>query len=36
MKKIEIIERKDKHKALRIAMNMPRGRAETVSGRTGN
>ncbi len=26
----------DKKQALRIAMQMPKGRVETVSGRTGN
>ena len=35
-KKIEPLEKKDKHKALRIARQMPRGREETVSGRSGN
>ena len=29
-------DKKDKHVALRIARQMPRGREETVSGRSGN
>lgn len=35
-KKKELLVKKDKHKALRIARQMPRGREETVSGRSGN
>jgi len=38
-KRIHHLEKKekiDKHIALRIARQMPRGREETVSGRSGN
>ena len=36
-KQKKIIEEvQDKHKALKIAKQIPRGREETVSGRSGN